>query len=103
MEALRIAGGIVIATSGFSLLSGEFSKNRGVSKSSDAQTRNDIALTPLAIPMLAGPGSISLLIAFYSEHQETSEIIISVVAMVAVAIAILTKHHLAKLLGASEL
>jgi multiple antibiotic resistance protein len=32
MEALRIAGGIVIATSGFSLLSGEFSKNRGVSK-----------------------------------------------------------------------
>jgi multiple antibiotic resistance protein len=31
---------------------------------------------PLAIPMLAGPGSISLLIAFYSEHQETSEIII---------------------------
>jgi multiple antibiotic resistance protein len=31
MEALRIAGGIVIAT-GFSLLSGEFSKNRGVSK-----------------------------------------------------------------------
>jgi multiple antibiotic resistance protein len=38
--------------------------------------------------MLAGPGSISLLIAFYSEHQETSEIIISVVAMVAVAIAI---------------
>jgi small neutral amino acid transporter SnatA (MarC family) len=47
--------------------------------------RNDIALTPLAIPMLAGP--ISLLIAFYSEHQETS-VIISVVAMVAVAIAI---------------
>jgi multiple antibiotic resistance protein len=37
---------------------------------SDAQTRNDIALTPLAIPMLAGPGSISLLIAFYSEHQK---------------------------------
>jgi multiple antibiotic resistance protein len=62
MEALRIAGGIVIATSGFSLLSGEFSKNRGVSKKveSDAQTRNDIALTPLAIPMLAGPGSISV-------------------------------------------
>jgi hypothetical protein len=40
--------------------------------------------------------------AFYSEHQETSEII-SVVAMVAVAIAIfiVLKHYLAKLLGAS--
>jgi multiple antibiotic resistance protein len=62
-----------------------------------------ICLDPLAIPMLAGPGSISLLIAFYS-HQETSEIIISVVAMVAVAIAIFivlrSAHYLAKLLGA---
>jgi multiple antibiotic resistance protein len=39
----------------------QVNKNRGVSKKveSDAQTRNDIALTPLAIPMLAGPGSIS--------------------------------------------
>lgn len=107
MEALRIAGGIVIATSGFSLLSGQFNKKRGVSKKveSDAQKRNDIALTPLAIPMLAGPGSMSLLITFYSEHHETSEIIISVIAMIAVAIAIFvtlrSAHYLAKILGAS--
>jgi multiple antibiotic resistance protein len=40
------------------------------------QQRNDIALTPLAIP-IAGPGSISLLIAFYQEHNTTMEIIIS--------------------------
>jgi multiple antibiotic resistance protein len=33
MEALRIAGGIVIATSGFSLLSGEFSKTESKQKS----------------------------------------------------------------------
>jgi multiple antibiotic resistance protein len=54
--------------------------------------------------MLAGPGSISLLIAFYSEHQQTSEIIISVLAMIAVAIAIFiilrSAHYLAKILGA---
>jgi multiple antibiotic resistance protein len=34
--------------------------------------RNDIALTPLAIPMLAGPGSI--LIAFYHEHHSIPDI-----------------------------
>ena len=64
IDALRIAGGLVIVSSGFSLLTGNFSKTRGVNKKveSDAQTRNQIALTPLAIPMLAGPGSISLLI-----------------------------------------
>ncbi len=107
IEALRIAGGIVIATSGFSLLTGQFNKKRGVSKKveSDAQKRNDIALTPLAIPMLAGPGSISLLIAFYHEHHEMSEIIYSVLAILAVAFAIFitlrSAHYLAKILGAS--
>lgn len=107
IEALRIAGGIVIATSGFSLLTGKFNKKRGVNKKveNDAQTRNDIALTPLAIPMLAGPGSISLLIAFYHEHQNTPEIIISVLAILAVAASIFitlrSAHYLAKILGAS--
>ena len=67
LDALRIAGGLVIVSSGFSLLSGQLKKKRGINKSveTDMQKRNDIALTPLAMPMLAGPGSISLLIAFY--------------------------------------
>lgn len=107
IEALRIAGGLIIVSSGFSLLSGKFSKKRGINKKieSDIQTRNDIALTPLAIPMLAGPGSISLLIAFYQDHQETNEIIIASLAILAVAISIFiilrSAHYLAKILGAS--
>jgi multiple antibiotic resistance protein len=46
------------------------------------------ALTPLAIPMLAGPGSISLLIAFYHEHHSIPDIIFSILAIFAVAVAI---------------
>jgi multiple antibiotic resistance protein len=68
----------------------KFTKKRGINKKAetDAQQRNDIALTPLAIPMLAGPGSISLLIAFYQEHNTTMEIIISSIAILAIAVAI---------------
>ena len=70
-----------------------------------AQKRNDIALTPLAIPMLAGPGSISLLIAFYQEHNTTVEIIISACAIIAISatifIVLRSAHYLAKILGAS--
>jgi small neutral amino acid transporter SnatA (MarC family) len=55
--------------------------------------------------MLAGPGSISLLIAFYQEHHSTREIIISTLAILAIAIAIFvilrSAHYLAKILGAS--
>jgi multiple antibiotic resistance protein len=107
IEALRIAGGIIIVSSGFSLLSGEFTKKRGITKKAEteAQLRNDIALTPLAIPMLAGPGSISLLIAFYQEHHSTNEIIISCFAIFAIAVAIFvilrSAHYLSKILGAS--
>ncbi|TBX66341.1 MarC family NAAT transporter [Flavobacterium silvisoli] len=107
ITALRIAGGIIIASSGFSLLNGKFSKNRGINKkvAEDIQGRNAIALTPLAMPMLAGPGSISLLIAFYQEHNTTNEIIYSCLAIVVVSILIYiilhSAHYLAKFLGAS--
>lgn len=107
IDSLRIAGGLIIVSSGFSLLSGKFNKKRGINKKieTDAQKRNDIALTPLAIPMLAGPGSISLLIAFYQEHHATNELIIASLAIFAIAVAIFiilrSAHYLAQILGAS--
>ncbi len=107
IEALRIAGGMIIVSSGFSLLSGKFKKERGINKEveNEIQKRNDIALTPLAIPMLAGPGSISLLIAFYQEHHEPNEIIFATLAILAVAFVIFlilrSAHYLAKILGGS--
>lgn len=107
IDALRIAGGLVIASSGFSLLSGQMNKRRGINKKveNDAQKRNDIALTPLAIPMLAGPGSISLLIAFHQEHHATTEIIIAVLAILTTSFLIFlilrSAHYLARFLGAS--
>ncbi|UUC47007.1 MarC family protein [Flavobacterium cerinum] len=107
IDALRIAGGLVIVNSGFALLSGKFNKTRGVNKkvASDAQKRSDIALTPLAIPMLAGPGSISLLIAFYQDFTEVSEkaIVCSAILAVALTIFIILKsaHYLSRILGAS--
>lgn len=107
INALRISGGIIIASSGFSLLSGKFSKKRGINKKvkTDVQNRNDIALTPLAMPMLAGPGSISLLIAFYQEHHSPNEMIISTLSIIAVSaiiyIVLRSAHYLSKILGAS--
>jgi MarC family membrane protein len=107
IDSLRIAGGLIIVGSGFSLLSGKFKKTRGIDKKveNDIQNRNDIALTPLAMPMLAGPGSISLLIAFYQEYHKTEEIIFSCLAILAVAFAIFiilrSAHYLSKILGSS--
>ncbi len=109
INALRIAGGIIIASSGFGLLNGKFSKNKGIDKKvqEDIEGRNDIALTPLAMPMLAGPGSISLLIAYYQDIKPpaTLQIISSCFAIVIVSLLIFlilrSAHYLAKYLGAS--
>jgi multiple antibiotic resistance protein len=94
-------GGIIIVSSGFSLLSGNLLRNEvSIKAETDAQQRNDIALTPLAIPML--DLDQSLLIAFYQEHNTTMEIIISSIAILAIAVAIFiilkSAHYLAKIL-----
>lgn len=107
IPALRIAGGILIASSGFGLLNANPKKRKGISKEveEDSQNRTSIALTPLAMPMLAGPGSISLLIAFNQDHKTTSEILSSTISIIVVSFLIFlvlrSAHYLAKYLGAS--
>jgi multiple antibiotic resistance protein len=108
IESLRIAGGLIIATSGFALLTGSFSRHKGMDKQrvkEDAFQREEIALTPLAIPMLAGPGSISLLIGLYEEYAVLTQKIIVVLAIIAVCfstfIMLRCSHYIVRLLGAS--
>lgn len=108
LNALRIAGGLIIATSGFALLKGEFSKHKGMKNrrvKNDLKTREKFSLTPLAIPMLAGPGSISLLITFSQEYQTSKAILIIVSAIIVVGIAtyfiLRSSFLITKFLGAS--
>lgn len=107
IDVLRIAGGIIICTSGFGLLSGTFSKKRGVNKkvTNDAQQRSDIAISPLAIPMMAGPGSMSLLIAMYQDYPNFNDkliIIAAVFVLCVISFIILRSANvISKLLGAS--
>lgn len=108
IESLRIAGGLIIVTSGFALLTGSFSKHKGMDKQrvkDDAFHREGVSLTPLAIPMLAGPGSISLLIGMYEEYHVFSERIITVFAILGVCLAtfvvLKSAHYIVKYLGAS--
>ena len=108
IDSLRIAGGLIIVTSGFALLTGSFSKHKGMDKKrvkDDAFQRDSVSLTPLAIPMLAGPGSISLLIGMYDDYALTSEKLLTILAILAVCLLtfliLRCSHYIVKLLGAS--
>ncbi|HAN17052.1 MAG: antibiotic resistance protein MarC [Bacteroidetes bacterium GWC2_33_15] len=109
IESLRIAGGLIIASSGFALLTGNFSKHKGMDQKvhEEAVMKEDSSLTPLAIPMLAGPGSISLLISLnenYSTFWETITVFLTIPAVGIVTYLILrSSHYIFSKMGASGL
>lgn len=108
INSLKIAGGLIITSSGFALLTGEFNKHKGMKKKKvkeDIETRSEISLTPLALPMIAGPGTISLLITYNQEYGSLNNILIILVAILlstACIYAILNSSYtIVKFLGAS--
>lgn len=108
LNSLKIAGGLIIATSGFALLTGNFNKHKGMKKEKvkeDIKNRTEISLTPLAIPMIAGPGTISLLIAYNQEFHELNNVLIILGAIllstVAIYLILKSSFYIAKSLGAS--
>ncbi|MUP46695.1 NAAT family transporter [Gramella sp. BOM4] len=108
LDSLRIAGGLIIASSGFALLTGSFVKHKGMHRpkvQEDVQQREGVSLTPLAIPMLAGPGSISFLIGLYQEYEGFNDKLIAVSAIFAVCLAtflvLRSSHYIVGMLGAS--
>ncbi len=68
LASLRIAGGILISLVGFQMLHGDNSRTSHPQKleevSIDDAAQNDIAITPLAIPVLAGPGTIATAMSY---------------------------------------
>ena len=108
LSTVDYAGGLIITTSGFALLTGSFAKHKGMEKpkvQEDAFQRDGVSLTPLAIPMLAGPGSISFLIGLYEEYSTWNEKFIAVGAIFSVCLATLlvlrSSYYIVTMLGAS--
>lgn len=108
INSLRIAGGLIIASSGFALLTGSFQKHKGMDREKvkkDVKQRDGVSLTPLAIPMLAGPGSISLLIGMQNSYTQTTERILIISAIILACLVtflmLRSAHFIAKFLGAS--
>ncbi|MCL1041951.1 MULTISPECIES: MarC family protein [Shewanella] len=55
ISALRITGGILVFLVGYHMLNGHSSKMH----SAEGSEETDIAVSPLAVPLLAGPGTIA--------------------------------------------
>ncbi len=66
-EGLRIAGGLMIIASAVEMLQ---KKERLLPKEQDeSETKDDISFSPLAMPLLSGPGSIAVIIGMTSDAK----------------------------------
>lgn len=68
ISAFQIAGGLIVVLIGLSMLRGreehhERHKKRADTDSLEHETRDTIGVMPLAMPLVAGPGAITVLIA----------------------------------------
>ena len=102
LPALRIAGGLLLLKFAFEQMSGGQHKIKQ-SEEDESLQRHSIAVVPLAMPLLAGPGAISTVIVQSSNAHNLITFIIYVLAICAVMFAsyytLRSSRHLFKLFG----
>ncbi len=99
VESIKVIGGIIIMLIAVNMVYGEPKKAHHTQEENDeAQTKEDIAVVPLGIPILFGPGVIAVLILFNDRAHTPGEYLTSVVAVVAsVVVVYLTLYYAAKI------
>ncbi len=66
IPGIRIAGGLLVCGIAFTMLATPREDAGERRRREEARAKNNISLTPLAMPMLSGPGSIAITIGFTS-------------------------------------
>ena len=102
VDSFRIVGGAIFFVMGFDMLNARLSPIKGQPSEINSAAR-DIAITPLAIPMLCGPGSITNAIVLMEDAQTVTlklTFVISLALMILLTYVILaSSSKIVKYLG----
>lgn len=88
IEDIRIAGGILIALTAFQLVTPGSHKGKPIAKEvkQEGMEKDDVSFTPMAMPILSGPGAIAVIIGIFDRANATMEYIYTVLSVVLLAI-----------------
>jgi multiple antibiotic resistance protein len=86
LPALQIAGGLLIARTGFQMLNPQKEHHQTPAEEHDAKQREDLSFVPLAMPLLSGPGSMAVMINLATEVKFWAEWLIYIAAAGAVCV-----------------
>jgi len=78
IQAFQIAGGILLFLVGYQLLHGNESRMHHPNPNERVGGSNDVAISPLAVPILAGPGTISSALSFTATNSTPSHVAVVV-------------------------
>jgi multiple antibiotic resistance protein len=84
-EAFRITGGIILFGIGWEMLQARRSRTRTTQEEeAEGETKDDVGIIPLGIPLLAGPGAITTVITLLAQADTTLERVAVYVVIVVV-------------------
>jgi multiple antibiotic resistance protein len=92
-EAFSIAGGALLFLVAFDMLFGRQSGTRETRREArEARTREDVSVFPLAIPLIAGPGTITTTILLVSNAgtDPVQLTLVAIAAIITLAVSLLT-------------
>jgi multiple antibiotic resistance protein len=86
LPAFRIAGGLILWLVAMDMLRGQRTTQETPTEIREGREKDDVAITPLAIPMLAGPGAISTVIVLAGQAQTKTQHLVVYLSIILTAV-----------------
>lgn len=87
LPVLKIAGGLIVANTAWGMVTA--TSRMTSEESSEALTKQDISLTPMAMPMLSGPGSIGVVMGLAAHANSFLAYVGMVIGIALVGLSVL--------------
>lgn len=104
LPAFKIAGGIILFVVGFEMLRARHSSTRGSKEEQDeAHAKEDVAVIPVGLPLLAGPGAIATVMVLFGKADDYTHrgVVLAAVLIVCIiaAVVLSSATYVARVLG----
>jgi len=87
LPVLKIAGGLIVANTAWSMVTSH--ARITPAESHEAEEKEDISLTPLAMPLMSGPGAIGVVMALAAHVDSAASYLGMIIGIAGVALSVL--------------
>jgi multiple antibiotic resistance protein len=87
LPVLKIAGGLIVANTAWGMVTSH--ARITLAESHEAEDKEDISLTPLAMPLMSGPGAIGVVMALAAHVDSAASYLGMVIGIAGVALSVL--------------